>query len=74
MVLRTEKHREWLMQIINAFQFTGANAEAVVELKAEVMTATIETPTGFVNGPAPTGNGSGAAICRDPHQAEQPRA
>lgn len=55
MVLRSEKHREWLMQLINSSNFPGSVLHEAMELKAEVMTATIANDT------APSsGNGSSA--------------
>jgi len=56
MVLRSEKHREWLMQLINSSSFPGSVLHEAMELKAEVMTATIA-----VNDTSPpSGNGSSA--------------
>ena len=63
MILRSERHRELLWQIINNFpNFSGAIVHEIVELKAEVATATIAAAPADANGNgdmAPAGDVAG---------------
>jgi type II secretory pathway component PulM len=71
MVLRSEKHRQILLQTIKQMSYVGELAEDIVELKAELMTATIEAEATKPLADPPTGNGSSA---HRPDDALQHRA